>query len=151
MPLTNKLAQIFLGLLLVICCTGSAICDEHDDLMEIGNELKLAIEQRSNSTLLKYIHGRMCFDDDCYEKSELKMLLKDKNSWPSKNLFFGNQSARTIIMNAAKLATEVHKDKSNNRLYRIVFTDSGSKDMSTVIIFMHKDGSQWTITGLDYH
>lgn len=76
-PLFHAALSAFLVVSLCIPSFGS----EREEAMTIALHLQKAIENADLSVFIKLTHKGVCFTDDCYKKSEVISLLKNKSSW----------------------------------------------------------------------
>ncbi len=99
-------------------------CNEKgkSEFEKIADEVRTAVIKEDVKILLKYVSSTgTSFVDDHYTFGEIRELLKNKDSWLCKHLFWGENSIKKYFENAEGLTIKIHyynKDKAVSIFYQ---------------------------------
>uniref|UniRef100_A0A7C4EMZ0 Uncharacterized protein n=1 Tax=Fundidesulfovibrio putealis TaxID=270496 RepID=A0A7C4EMZ0_9BACT len=150
MALRHTPSKIALGFLLVILSSNLAWSGDREELLLVAEDIRSAIQRQDPEGILKYIHGTVCLDPECYTPDTLRQLLKDESSWPNTMLFIGDSSIHEYLQDKTAIHLIENPYPGRTDYWQITLANPEIKPTGPALVFVSKIPSGWMITDIHF-
>lgn len=123
---------------------------EKSELEKIAYEVRTGVIKEDVEMLLKYVSpAGTSFIDDHYTYEEIRELLKNKDSWLYKHLFWGENSVKKYFDSAKELTIKIHYFNKDEAV-SIFYQSSNYAPRNWVECCFVKINEKWYFNGIFY-